>query len=292
MDVNRYRQRLNLPHSTFVRIVHDDAMIAIVYKITRSTGEPLILKICPRAEDYQREVYFLRYFANKIPVPRIVQEILPEEGLDGAILMEYLPGVLLKITDFTDALAYEIGSLLARIHLNRVAGYGDLTQMDRLTLDPSAYFTLKFEEELEECSHHLPKGLIEQCRSYYDTHIHLVTAVDGPCMVHRDFRPGNLIVFNGKLQGIIDWAGGRGGFAEQDFCSMEHWEWSLHPETRKSFLAGYASIRSVPHYGPMMPLLRLSKAIGVIGFTVKSRTWENSNARVYKFNRTFLETFF
>ena len=117
--------------------------------------------------------------------------------------MEYLPGRLLKMADFTDELAYEMGSLLARIHLNRATGYGDLIQPEALKSDPRFHFTLKFQEGIEECSNHLPKSLIEQCLLYYDRNLNLLTSVDGPCIIHRDFRAGNVIVDNGKIRGII-----------------------------------------------------------------------------------------
>jgi Ser/Thr protein kinase RdoA (MazF antagonist) len=284
--IAHYQQRFNLQNSNFSRIEHDDA---IVYRITQPSGSLLILKICPRDEDYRREVYFLKFFADKLPVPHIVQVVPPEEGINGAILMECLPGEVLKTV--TGLLAYEIGTLLAKIHLNRVAGYGDLTQPDGLSLDPCVYFNLKFEEGIDECLHHLPEALIEKCRNYYDTHIHLLASVDGPCMIHRDFRPGNVIVHEGKIQGIIDWAGGRGSFAEEDFCPMEHWEWSMNPENKKSLLAGYATIRPVPNYNAIMPLLRLSRALNVVGFTVKQGVRKTNYARAYEFNRRFLETF-
>jgi aminoglycoside phosphotransferase (APT) family kinase protein len=286
-----YQQRLKLQNASFSLIEHDDAMVAIVYRVTQSS-EQLILKICPRAEDYQREVYFLKYFADKLPVPRVRQVVMPEAGVHGAILMECLPGTVLKTTGMTDALAYEIGLLLAKIHINKADGYGDLTQPESLTPDPRVYFTLKFEEGLDECMNHLPKTLIEQCRRYYETHINLLASVDGPCMIHRDFRPGNVIVHDGKLQGIIDWAGARGSFAEEDFCPMEHWEWLMNPTIKKSFFSGYASIRPVPNYSAIMPLLRLSRALNVVGFTVKRGLWKTNYARVYEFNRQFLDTFF
>lgn len=287
-----YQQRFNLQNATFSRIDHEDAMVAIVYKVTLPIGTQLILKICARTNDYLREVYFLKHFADLLPVPRLIQLVQPEIGVNGAILMECLPGKLLKTTDFNGPLAYEMGSLLARVHLNCVAGYGDLIQPHDLNPDPRVHFTLKFEEGFAECSHHLPKELLEQCHRYYKTHINLLRAGDGPCMIHRDFRPGNVIVDEGKIQGIIDWAGGRAGFAQEDFCPMEHGEWPNHPTSIKSFLVGYASIRPIPDYQAMMPLLRLSRAFATVGFTVKSGTWQSSHARVYQFNRRFLETFF
>ncbi len=200
------------------------------------------------------------------------------------------PGNLLKTEDLNDKLAYEIGSLLARIHLERVQGYGDLIQPDHLSADPRVHFTLKFEEGLDECRDHLPAALLEKCRQYYDQHIDLLSSVDGPCIIHRDFRPGNLILHEGKIQGIIDWSSARGGFAEEDFCPLEFSEWSTNPAYKNAFLSGYASIRKVPHYQRIIQLLRLSRAIATIGFTVKRGIWESKGARIYQFNRKFLES--
>jgi Ser/Thr protein kinase RdoA (MazF antagonist) len=300
--ITLYKQRLDLQNATFSRIEHDDALVAIVYKITQPSGQQLILKICERDNDYLREVYFLNYFADKLPVPRILQVMPPQEGMSDAILMEYIPGTLLTAAELTNDLAYEIGSQLARIHLERTAGYGELIQPDNLSSDPRTYFAQKFEEGFAECSNNLPKELLDRCRHYFDTHIDLLDLADGPCIVHRDFRPGNLIVRDGKLQGIIDWSAGRASFAQEDFCSMEHTVWSTDPRiqtpwptdprSKKPFLAGYASVRPVPDYQAMMPLLRLSRAFATIGFTVKRGTWDGIHARVYQFNRRFLETFF
>lgn len=290
--ITEYQRRLNLEKAIFSRIDHEDALVAIVYKVTGPNGQQLILKISDRPNDFFREVYFLNYFAGRLPVPRIIQVIQPEAGVNGAILMECLPGTLLNTKDFHGELAYEIGAFLARIHLNRVPGYGDLIQQSELNNDPRVYFTLKFDEGLDECSKHLPKVLLEECRNYFDRHLHLLASVDGPCIVHRDFRPGNLIVYQGCLNGIIDWAGARASFAEEDFCSLEHGEWSNNSNGKESFLTGYASIRPVPDYKDLMPLLRLNKAVATIGFTVKRGTWKSSNLRLYNLNRQFLETLF
>ncbi|MBS0622103.1 MAG: phosphotransferase [Verrucomicrobia bacterium] len=287
-----YQQRLHLQNASFSLIEHEDATLATVYRITQPTGAALILKICNRANDYLREVYFLQHLANALPVPRILEVVPPEQDVDGAILMECLPGTLLNIAKITDSIAYEIGALLAQIHLNRVAGYGDLIHPHHLSPDPGVHFTAKFEEGFAECSHHLPQALLEQCHLYYHSHIHLLSAVDGPWMVHRDFRPGNVMMHEGKLQGIIDWASGRASFAEEDFCPIEHGEWPLNPSKKKSFLEGYASIRPVPDCSALMPLLRLSRAFATMGFMIKNRTWDSLHAHVYQFNRQFVETSF
>lgn len=192
-DLVFYKQRLNLKDANFSRIDHEDGMVALVYKITQSNGLPLILKICSRTGDFLRETYFLNHFKDQLPTPRVIKSLPLEDGEGGAILMEYLSGGLLKPDELTETLAYKIGNCLAIIHMNRTSGYGDPIQ-NILNHDPRVYFTSKFEEGLEECAQHLPSRLIEQCHRYYEANLGLLTSVDGPCVVHRDFRPGNLIV--------------------------------------------------------------------------------------------------
>lgn len=287
--IDLYRARLGLQNATFTRIDHDEAMVAIVYKVTLPTSSELILKICTRPHDYLREFYFLNHFAGKIAVPRLVDLVQPEEDLPGAILMECLSGRLLQKSDLTEMLAAECGSLLATIHLSREEGYGDLIAKDTLDPDPRPSFSSKFNEGFHECGDKLPEKLLEQCRHYFDSHIDLLAEVDGPCIVHRDFRPGNIMLFQGKLQGIIDWSSGRASFAEEDFCSLEQGEWVDH--LKNAFHSGYKVIRPLPNYNQIMPLLQLNKAIASIGFTIKRGTWENRHAAFYQSNRHFLETF-
>jgi tRNA A-37 threonylcarbamoyl transferase component Bud32 len=136
--ITYYVEKFNLQNATLIRIEHEDALVAVVYKVQSSDRE-YILKICTRTHDYLCEVYFLNYLADKLPVPHIIKMIQPRADAYGAILMEYIHGNLLKTTEFTATLAYEIGSLLAKIHTNKAAGYGDLTQ-NHLSSDPILFY--------------------------------------------------------------------------------------------------------------------------------------------------------
>lgn len=290
-NISLYQQRLNLQNATFTRIEHADATVALVYKIACPDGTNLILKICSRSHDYARELYFLNFFANAIPVPRIIDVVPPEADIDGAILMEYLPGTLLIAKEFTGELAYTIGQMLARIHSNRTPGYGDLTQPDSLNSDPRIPFAQKFHEGLDECKDNVPHALIEKCLTYFDTHLDLLAAADGPCIIHRDFRLGNIITHNGKISGIIDWSSARASFAQEDFCFLEREKPPIDSASKNLFLVGYASVRPVPNYQTVMPLLLLHRSVAAVGFTVKRGTWNISNADMYQTNRQFIETF-
>src|SRR5262245_12677731 len=122
-----YRRKLNIPNAVFTYIDHEDAMVAAVFRISQQGRADLILKVCSRKGDFLRESYFLSRFAGKIPVPKIVRLIEPEKGLDAAVLMECVPGDLLKPEAVDNVLVRQIGSLLARIHLEHAEGFGDLT---------------------------------------------------------------------------------------------------------------------------------------------------------------------
>lgn len=59
-----YKQQLNLGNCTFLRIKHEDAIVAVVYKVIQPDGTSLILKTCSRPPDYFREIYFLKHFVQ------------------------------------------------------------------------------------------------------------------------------------------------------------------------------------------------------------------------------------
>jgi aminoglycoside phosphotransferase (APT) family kinase protein len=206
--------------------------------------------------------------------------------------MEYLSGHLLKPSLITREIAFEIGKSLAIIHNNKTNGFGFLNKNLELISEPTSYFKDKFLESIDECKNHLPNVLITKCSNYFDKSLYLLEKVDGPCIIHRDFRPGNILVENNHLSGIIDWSSARAGFAEDDFCSIEHGEWEDFNNCKSNFLEGYSSIRNVPDYHKLIPLLRLSRAIAVIGFTVKRNTWNTTDSKLYQFNRNFLDNFF
>lgn len=287
--LEKYRKLLNLSKNIkFSKIDHDNAMVATVYKV-ESSGKPrFILKICDRPHDYTNEVYFLSHFEKQIQVPAIIKILPPSQENHGAILMEYLSGCLLRPSLITREIAFQLGKSLAIIHSNKTDGFGYLKRDAELVSEPTSHFKEKFLEGIDECKNHLPADLIVKLRHYFDKTQHLIAKADGPCLIHRDFRPGNIILTNHRLCGVIDWSSARASFAEDDFCPIEHGEWGDFNHYKENFLEGYSRIRKIPEYHQLMPLLRLNRAIAVIGFTVKRNTWNTTNFRPYQFNRQFL----
>ena len=292
LDLEKYQKLLNLGRDIkFIKIDHEDTIVAQVYKIERPAKDPLILKICPSFDHYRSEVYFLKYFLQKIPVPNIISSVEPTKENHGVVLMEYLTGQLLNPELITKDLAFEIGQCLATIHANKAPEFGYINK--KLIMGKSTrYFKEKFLEGIDESKNHLSEALIDKCYNYFNTLEYLIEKGDGPCIVHRDFRPGNIIVENNQLKGIIDWSSARFGFSEEDFCSAQYTEWKNFNGYKKYFMEGYSNIRRIPNYSPLMPLLQLSRAIAIVGFTIKRGTWNTSNSKLYQSKKNFIKNFF
>lgn len=277
-----YLELFGLQNAHFSPIEHEDAMVAVVYRVNLPDSAPLILKICDLPRHYYRELAALKLLAKMPTVPHIKASIPPAENINGAILMECISGTVPSKQPITEAVAYELGITLSQVHITRMQDGG---------FSASQYFAQKFEEHLHECEHNLPPTLLQQCRSYYDVHLDLLHEADGPCMVHGDFHPGNIIVEQGSLRGIIDWATAHNGFAEEDLYMIEGGGWDLSDMAKDAFLRGYSTIRPVPAYQKMVSLLQLSKRLAIIGFTVRTDTWKTKHAPIYETIRSRLEMF-
>lgn len=265
--IQHYKQRLNLPSATFTQIIHEDAIIALVFKVVDQDGRASILKIGRRADDYKRDLFFLKLLSASLPVPRILGVVNPDEHVRGAVLMECYPGRTLRVAELTDALAFKCGQLLAHVHQHAVSSYGDAKTAEVSLKDPRIFYEKKFMEALDECRHNLAPVLIDKIEEYYLTHRDLLLKTDGPCVIHRDFRPGNIIVHDGQIQGIIDWTAARFGFAEEDFVTAEIGEWDVHGRGTQPFFDGYTSVRPVSSVlQDVMPLLLIGRSIMTLGF--------------------------
>jgi Ser/Thr protein kinase RdoA (MazF antagonist) len=277
------------------RIQHEESLSSDIYKLTLKDNAFLILKISYNAKRWQREKYFLSLVKDHILVPKIIDTIMPDNTFSGAILMEHLSGDIIVTKDINDDTSFQMGRMLASLHSIHSNNYGDIAsnQMLEPTLD-SAIFLLKekFEKSLDECKDHINFDLMKKIEKYFCNSINEVKQVDGPCIIHRDYKPGNIIIENEKIKGLIDWEIAKMGVAEEDFAQLEYLVWDNYPHTKKTFLEGYESIRKLPNIDEIMPILRVCKALGAMGFTIERKTWDKEHKFIYDLNHMFLEKFF
>lgn len=286
-------KKIGITPTSLERIVHEDSLSSEVYRV-RSAKKDSILKLSFNTTRFRKEKYYLGALQGIIPVPKVLHTIDPEEGFHGALLLEAVPGDLLKAPTLINDSAFELGAILARLHSVPVESYGDLSlpKSKRTASSPIELMQNYFEGSLSECTHIVDPKLLRQCTEYVQRNLSVLLNAEGPCIVHRDFRPGNALALNGKVQAIIDFEIAKGSFPEEDFAMMESLTWKDHPRSRPAFLKGYASIRPLPEYlEEILPLLSLLKALGAVGFTFERKSWKTNHAHVYKNNLTFIEQF-
>ena len=153
----------------------------------------------------REEVALLRLAESAgVPVPNVICELEPTHDLGEGYLMEWLAGETLghrivklpELADVRPKLAYECGQTLAKIHaipvpdsLKRVLHCVSPEVLVRETW--AAYIALN-----------TPQPMIDFTAQWLLSH--LPTTVS-PCLVHGDFRNGNLMVSKAGIRAVLDW---------------------------------------------------------------------------------------
>ncbi len=205
--------------------------------------------------------------------------------------MECLPGDVLNFFTFTHEMAFKMGELLAQLHEIRTENYGDLIIPDQKS-DPIKEMWNYINESVSECKDVVSSSLLDSCLKFLEKNMVKPEDFDGPCIVHRDYKPGNVVAYQNNITGLIDWESSKSSFAEEDFARMDNIIWDRDLSSKKPFLDGYSSVRKLPNIEEVMPLLRVSKCLGAIGFTIARKTWQTRDKDIYKRNLSFLMTFF
>ena len=92
---------------------------------------------------------------------------------------------------------------------------------------------------------------------------------DGPCWIHADFRPANILAAGHQITGLIDFESARGGSADFDFVKMSHALFDTAPGSREAFLGGYDTVRPHPDLVRTLPYYRLHNAVGGLAWCIR-----------------------
>jgi len=141
--------------------------------------------------------------AESVPVAPIRHILQPEDGLGAGFLMgfvagETIPRKILRDAEFAPArplLAGQCGTVLARLH----------------GIDPAALPPLRHAPAASEVAqyralyqgHDQPRPVFALAFRWLETH--LPDADEPPCLVHGDFRNGNLMIGAEGLRAVLDW---------------------------------------------------------------------------------------
>ncbi len=184
---------------SFTATLEDGPAELIVRRIPGGGDEELSATSIPKAH----EAALLRAaHEGGVPVPKVICVFSPEDGLGPGYVMNRLEGEtiarkILRDEAFAQArtvLADQCGAAMARIHAVPAEGLPDLARQDaRAQLGALRDLYDTFDD---------PHPVFELAFRFLDDNAPDIAA---PCLVHGDFRNGNIMVNEAGLVAVLDW---------------------------------------------------------------------------------------
>lgn len=241
-----------------------DSYSSTVRILLLENGNKVVLKIPFTNEKLRREIHVLELLSESSFTPNLLDVWYGDEENVGAIVMSFIEGTPMKLP-IEDSIAYDMGKVLATLHSIEVEKF----EIDNIEDDWWESVRNRLTKWINEIDGYIPAQLMMDLKDYCFNLLHQDYSTDGPCLVHFDYRPGNLLVNNGVVVGVIDFESSRGGSACIDFTKVAQYLWSEYPNTKQVFLEGYESIRALPDFESTLPVYLIHNAIGGIAWCVR-----------------------
>lgn len=248
-----------------------------VYILTLECGKKVVLKIPFNSQKLEREKKALELLNGKVSVPEVIKYYNGDDMLSGALLISYINGTPLTI-NVTEELAYQMGIMLAKIHNIKLKKYGEIQTKGERD-NPSVYIdNLKkmYKNNRVFCEKVMDSRKLNICDEIFHYYLSKLPIPGDPCLLHSDYRMGNILVKGSEVVGVIDFEVANAGVADEDFSILESEVFNVYAGTRESFSEGYKSIRKLPDLDNTLPFYKFLTAFTRIGWCVKrSKTNEN-----------------
>lgn len=237
-----------------------------VFKLTLVSGEDVYVKIPFNMDKLFREFQVLEILKDVIPVPKVLDIWYGDESNTGALLLSAIQGVPCT-ENMDEKLSFQMGVYHAMLHEVKTPGYGYHSTDGFKFLDQNnwrLHIKNNFEKWKEPCKELLEPALYERCILHFDGVFSALPDPDGPCFVHMDFRPGNILVNGNRVTGIIDFESARGGSSEIDFTKINRYIWEVNPRTKSPYFEGYQTIRNMLNLEIILPFYNFYDAFGAV----------------------------
>lgn len=241
-----------------------------VCSLVLQDNEKVILKIPYSKDKLIKEYKMLQLLEGRIPTPKILDFWEGDDEIPGALLLSYIDGEPITY-NITDKTAYQMGELLAKLHSIRIERdmLGDAYELIYTEKDEWWMIIREwFEDCVEDCKKILNAKLLDKCIRLFDFYYEDLPEPDYPSIVHMDYRPGNILIKDSNVTGLLDFETARIGSADVDFSKMKLFVWDLYPNTREEFLSGYSTIRKLPNFEKTLPFYLLFNTFTGVGWCV------------------------
>ncbi|MCR8630222.1 phosphotransferase family protein [Paenibacillus radicis (ex Xue et al. 2023)] len=250
-----------------------------VYKLSLINGENVYAKIPYNKDKLFREYRMLEMLSQVLPVPKVLDFWSGDDLISGALLLTEIQGSPCTGV-VNDKLAFQIGVYHAKLHEVKMPGYGVEVKDGFQYLDQNnwrLYIKNNFEKLKEPCKEIIDRDLFEKCMNHFDRTFTILPHPDGPCVVHMDFRPGNILTNDNRVVGIIDFESARGGASEIDFTKINRYIWEVNPQSRVRYEEGYSTIRPLLDLDAILPFYDFYDAFSAVVWC-KNRGIEKNKA--------------
>lgn len=250
-----------------------------VYLLTLKSGEKVVLKIPFSSQKLENEKKTLELLNGKVCVPKVIDFYEGDNTMPSALLISYIDGASLT-GNITEELSYQIGVMLAEIHSIPLRKYGKI-EAEGERDEPNVYFNNlreTYNKNFVFCEKVMDSEKLSICNEIFKYYFSKLPTPDEPCLLHSDYRMGNILVKNSKVVGIIDFEVANGGVAEADFSLLKREVFDIYRGTKESFLNGYKTIRKLPDLHNTLPFYEFLTAFSRIGWCIKR---EKTNEHFY-----------
>lgn len=266
--------KFNIKVATIINV--PDSFSSQVVKLILTTGEKVILKIPYNRKKLLREFSVLNLLKDKIPVPKVLDFF--DEGFDkgGALLLSYIDGESILGNVHKD-ISYQMGELLGKLHSVSSEYFGDIRNSNKVSKENDWWKMIFdwFQDWIPLCEKALSKDILYNCIDFFKEMYEDLPKPDGPCVIHLDYRPANILVKGNKIAGLIDFESSRYGSADIDFTKVKLEVWDKNIGAKVQFLKGYSSVRNVPYIEKTLPFYLFYNAFGGVGWCVKRKSLDS-----------------
>ena len=140
------------------------------------------------------------------------------------------------------------------------------------------------------------KNIISKAFDYIYENISALEYQEGAKLLHNDFHPKNIIIFNGGLAGVIDWECSQ--FGEADFELAHLFHWCIYPSVKdnnielllKSVMENLNNITDIPNIEKRLTIYQLEHELNQLIWHGKKQEkervqrikgWLNPNNKIY-----------
>lgn len=215
------------------RLPISESFSSTVLSFVAHDGRHYVLKRHWAPNKAEREASALRALADHPDVPAL----LGTSERDGTVtlLIEGLDAApWTHVAETPRELLRRLGGAMALLHQSSAESFDGLENWHELLIGNADRYVASIGSDDAE--------LAERARSMLARHLDEVPSSREPRLVHFDLRPGNVLVREGRLVGIIDFEACRGGHPSMDFFKLWQQVDPVVPDGLSEILYGYRGV--------------------------------------------------